>query len=93
MYQGPVHNTHWRGTNVTAMGIEQVVKDHGGQLLTQEILTWGEEYILNDCFSLFGRAEDYPNIWPAKIISKMFMEEEVGWAKRVISKYNVFERQ
>jgi 2-polyprenyl-3-methyl-5-hydroxy-6-metoxy-1,4-benzoquinol methylase len=93
MYQGPVHNTHWRGTNVTAMGIEQSVKDHGGQLLTQEILSWGEEYILNDCFSLFGRAEDYPNIRPAKIISKMFMEEEVGWAKRVVSKYNVLERQ
>ena len=87
--QGCVRNTHWRGTDVTALGVEQAVKGHGGHLLIQEILTWGEEYILNDCFSLFGKVDDWPDIATARITSKLFMEQEVGWAKRVISNYNI----
>ena len=54
---------------------------------TQEILTWGEDYILNDCFSLFGRNEGREGIKTKKIVSKNFMEKEVWWAKNIIHKY------
>ncbi len=86
---GAVHNQHARATNVTANAVEKAIIEKGGHLITQEIITWGENYVLNDCFSLFARSSDYSNIKTRKFASKMFMEQEVAWAKNVISNYHL----
>jgi len=86
---GAIRNQHARATSVTAESVEKAIVEKGGHLLTQERLTWGESYILNDCFSLFARSGDYPNMTTRKIVSKMYMEQEVAWSKNVISNYHL----
>jgi 2-polyprenyl-3-methyl-5-hydroxy-6-metoxy-1,4-benzoquinol methylase len=86
---GAANNRHARATSVTAASVEKVIVEQGGHLLTQETLTWGEKNVLNDCFSLFARSGDYSNIKTRKLVSNMFSEKEVTWAKDVISNYHL----
>ena len=89
MYADTITNKHCRSSNVSAKAVENIIKNSGGHLLTQEILTWGEHYVLNDCFSLFGKADDYHKVETRNLVSKVFMEQEVTWARDLISNYHV----
>lgn len=50
-------NPHFRDTTVTAGIFRRLCADAGLRCTAQELITWGAEPVLNDCFSLF-RNED-----------------------------------
>jgi SAM-dependent methyltransferase len=50
------HNIHWRATTVSAELVERLARAEGLSCVSQETVAWGNETILNDCFSVITRA-------------------------------------
>jgi SAM-dependent methyltransferase len=50
------HNIHWRATTVSAQLVERLARDAGLSAISQETVAWGNETLLNDCFSVITRA-------------------------------------
>jgi SAM-dependent methyltransferase len=50
------HNIHWRATTVSAQLVEGLARGEGLSAISQETVAWGNETILNDCFSVITRA-------------------------------------
>jgi SAM-dependent methyltransferase len=50
------HNIHWRATTVSAEIVERLARAAGLRCVSQETVAWGNETILNDCFSVITRA-------------------------------------
>jgi len=50
------HNIHWRATSVSATEIERLARTLGLSCVSQETVAWGNDDLLNDCFSVITRA-------------------------------------
>ncbi|HEV7752383.1 MAG TPA: class I SAM-dependent methyltransferase [Baekduia sp.] len=50
------HNIHWRATTVSAELVERLARAAGLRCVSQETVAWGNDTILNDCFSVITRA-------------------------------------
>ncbi|KAA0204104.1 hypothetical protein K9U34_07280 [Lawsonia intracellularis] len=46
-------NPHYRNPNVSAADVAYLIKQYGGKIICQEIITWGRSPIA-DCFTLFS---------------------------------------
>ena len=71
---GLIENTHWRAYSVTAKLFEESCQKVGLQCISQELVNWGSDKLI-DCFSLFTpKASRYskPNIVTSNY---KFMEE------------------
>jgi SAM-dependent methyltransferase len=58
-------NAHWRGHSVSAHSFAATAYGHGLRCVSQEMLTWGDDTLLNDCISIFtpaGSAWERPNV-------------------------------
>jgi SAM-dependent methyltransferase len=58
-------NAHWRGHTVSAQLFEALAHQHGLRCVSQEMLTWGDDTLLNDCISIFtpaGSTWERPNV-------------------------------
>lgn len=51
----PIPNPHWRASTMTAELFRQYCAAAGLRCVTQEVLSWAQEPVLNDCFSYFVR--------------------------------------
>lgn len=50
------HAIHWRATSVSADLVEQCARSVRLRCVSQETVCWGQERLLNDCFSVITRA-------------------------------------
>ena len=49
-----VENLHFRAHGVSGAAVANVVAQHGGRVLLQELVNWGSEQLI-DCFTIFAR--------------------------------------
>jgi len=71
---GLIQQDHWRASSMSAAKFEAYVEEAGLQCISQEIINWGGENLI-DCISVFTRKD---SIWarPNKtIMNKEFMRE------------------
>ena len=47
---------HWRATSVSADLVDGCARAEGLSCVSQETVCWGQEHLLNDCFSVITRA-------------------------------------
>lgn len=81
------HNVHWRAPSVSAAYIEQAAGAVGLSAISQEAVAWGNETLLNDCFSVIVRAGsrwDRPNVVVENI---EFARQEIDLARRLSTQY------
>lgn len=50
------NNIHWRATTVSAALVERLARAEGLSCVSQETVAWGNNAMLNDCFSVITRA-------------------------------------
>ncbi|MCW2995941.1 MAG: hypothetical protein JWQ18_3436 [Conexibacter sp.] len=50
------HNIHWRATTVSAALVERYAQAEGLRCVSQETVAWGNDTLLNDCFTVITRA-------------------------------------
>jgi SAM-dependent methyltransferase len=50
------HAIHWRATSVSADLVDGCARAEGLSCVSQETVCWGQEHLLNDCFSVITRA-------------------------------------
>lgn len=77
------HNIHWRATTVSAELVERLARSAGLRCVSQETVAWGNETLLNDCFSVItrpGSRWDRENIVAANID---FSRHEMAAARQV----------
>jgi SAM-dependent methyltransferase len=92
-YQGPdgtlsVPNPHWRGSTMTAALFRQYCVSAGLRCITQELVSWDQESVLNDCFSYFTR-DASPSDAPTRIVERPdFFRTEVQRLREVQSLYS-----
>lgn len=73
-YNDSIGQRHGRGLSVSANTVADLVAQHDGALLIQEVVDWGCEYMI-DCLSLFGLRESYPDAKPIFLQNPAFMLE------------------
>jgi SAM-dependent methyltransferase len=81
------HNIHWRATTVSAELVERLARSVGLRCVSQETVAWGNEKLLNDCFSVITRAGsrwDRENDTAANID---FTRHEMATARRISALY------
>jgi ubiquinone/menaquinone biosynthesis C-methylase UbiE len=79
-------NEHWRATSMTARCFKGICSAAGLQCISQEIVNWGTNAALIDCFSLITRRD---SAWarPNRVlINKTFMDE-AAYLSRVMMLY------
>lgn len=52
-----LNSTHWRALSVSAEKFNSILEKYNLQCISQEIVNWGTEELLNDCFSIFTTKE------------------------------------
>lgn len=81
------HNIHWRATSVSRDLIEQLARSVDLRCISQETVAWGNEKLLNDCFSVITRAGscwDRENV----VVENMdFTRVEIAMALRFSTQY------
>jgi SAM-dependent methyltransferase len=81
------HNIHWRATTVSAELVERLARSAGLSCVSQETVAWGNETLLNDCFSVITRAGsrwDRENDVAANLD---FSRQEMATARRIAAQY------
>lgn len=74
MTSGSPENRHDRATSVSAEWVAELVSASGGQMLHQEVVNWGSEY-LTDCFTIFTSTGAEPQPWQGQVLNPDFMKE------------------
>src|SRR5262249_20677053 len=73
-YNNTIDPPHGRGTTVSADAVADLVYRWGGTILVQEIVNWGQEYLI-DCLTLFARHDAYPSAKAIRLTNPLFMAE------------------
>jgi SAM-dependent methyltransferase len=86
------NNINWRATSVSAALVECLVEPLELSCISQETIAWGNETLLNDCFSVIVRAGsrwDRPNV----VVENLdFTRHEIAMAKRFSTQYPPLRR-
>jgi 2-polyprenyl-3-methyl-5-hydroxy-6-metoxy-1,4-benzoquinol methylase len=85
IFLGP---THWRARSMTAGLFEHYCDAAGLQCISQELVNWGTEGLLIDCFSLFASKD---SIWsrPNKVIENTEFMKEAHLIRRLSPAYTL----
>jgi hypothetical protein len=78
---------HWRATSVSATLIERLARSVGLSCISQETVAWGNDALLNDCFSVITRAGsrwDHANVVTDNLD---FTRVEIAMANRLSTQY------
>ncbi len=67
-------NPHSRATSGSAARVAQMVEQHAGKVLVQELVNWGDP-VLHDCITTFGNAAAYRDVTPAYLANPEFIAE------------------
>ena len=86
-----IKNVHWRDETMTAKVFLDSCEHHGLQCISQEIISWGQNYLI-DCLSMFT-PKTSPHRTPIKeVVNRKFMQEasrakklcELYWTDRAV---------
>jgi hypothetical protein len=81
---GPLPD-HCRAPDVSAEAMRTWVREHGGEILRQEVVDWaGLRYL--DCFTLFGRRGDFDS--PTQVVLNPRFSDEVAHARDVLAPWS-----
>lgn len=75
-YGDTIGNEHARGTTVSAENVSDLVKQHDGMVLIQEVVNWGCDNLI-DCLTLFTRRDSYPSAKAVHLKNPAFMGEAI----------------
>lgn len=80
------HAIHWRATSVSADLVDALARSEGLRCISQETVCWGQEQLLNDCFSVIARAGSR---WDRerKVIANMDFLREMAVARGIAALY------
>jgi hypothetical protein len=81
------HNIHWRATTVSAELVERLAQVEGLSCIGQETVAWGNETLLNDCFSVIARAESRRDRENVVVQNLDFTREEIAVSRRISAHY------
>jgi SAM-dependent methyltransferase len=81
------NNVHWRAPSVSAAMIEQVAESVGLSAISQETVAWGNETMLNDCFSVIARLGSRWDRDNVVVEHLQFTGEEIAMARRFSTQY------
>jgi ubiquinone/menaquinone biosynthesis C-methylase UbiE len=81
------HNIHWRATSVSAELIEQLARTAGLRCISQEKVAWGNEKLLNDCFSVIARPSSCWDRDNVVVENLDFTRVEIAMALRFSTQY------
>jgi len=87
------NNIHWRAQTVSRELIEGIAGHLGLSCVSQEIIAWGNDELLNDCISVITRAGsrwDRPNVI---VENREFSTHEIAMAKRMSTQYPPSSRE
>jgi SAM-dependent methyltransferase len=87
------HNIHWRATSVSAQLIEQLARTSGLSIVSQEQVAWGNEKLLNDCFSVIARAGSRWDRANVVVENLDFTRVEIAMAHRFSTQYPPFRSE
>ena len=80
-------NVHWRAPSVSAALIAQAARSVGLSAISQETVAWGNETLLNDCFSVIVRAGSRWDRENVVVKNIDFSSREIAMAHRFSSQY------
>jgi SAM-dependent methyltransferase len=86
------HNIHWRATSVSAELIERVARSSGLSVISQETVAWGNEKLLNDCFSVITRSGSRWDRQNVLVENLDFTRVEIAMAHRFSTQYPAWRR-
>jgi ubiquinone/menaquinone biosynthesis C-methylase UbiE len=75
--QLPIANPHFRDTTMTAALFREFCERAGLHCVSQELVSWSQEPVLNDCFSLFRKDATQPRAETAIIERPDFTSTEM----------------
>jgi hypothetical protein len=81
------HNIHWRATTVSAQLVERLARSAGLRCVSQETVAWGNETLLNDCFSVIARAGSRWDRENAVAANIDFSRHEMAAAREIAALY------
>ena len=84
------NNIHWRATTVSAASVEQLAEARGLSCVSQETVAWGNETLLNDCFSVITRAGSARDRENARVENLNFSRVEIAMARTFSTQYPPF---
>jgi SAM-dependent methyltransferase len=73
-YNGTIGQPHGRALTVSADAVADLVYRASGTVLTQEIVNWGGEHLI-DCLTLCSHKNTFPSVQPVRYKNSMFMNE------------------
>jgi SAM-dependent methyltransferase len=81
------HNIHWRATSVSAELVERIARSEGLRCISQETVAWGNETLLNDCFSVITRAGSRWDRENDVSANMDFTRQEIAASQRISTLY------
>jgi SAM-dependent methyltransferase len=86
------NNIHWRATTVSGALVEQLAEAQGLSCISQETIAWGNEILLNDCFSVITRTGSCWDRENVTVDNLDFTRAEIAMAYRFSTQYPPFDR-
>jgi methyltransferase family protein len=80
-------NIAWRAASVSAVSIEFAADRAGLSCVSQELIAWGQEQLLNDCFSVLTRRGLHWDRTNVVVENRGFSTQEIAMAKRISTQY------
>jgi SAM-dependent methyltransferase len=80
-------NIHWRATSVSAELVERGARAVGLRCVSQETVAWGNQTMLNDCFSVITRAGSRWDRENQVAANMDFSRHEIAAANRISALY------
>jgi hypothetical protein len=81
------NDIHWRATSVSAAEIERLAETLGLSCVSQETVAWGNDSLLNDCFSVITRAGSRFDRENVVVENLDFTTGEIAMARRLSTQY------
>lgn len=82
-----LHDIHWRATTVGAPLVEHLASSIDLSCISQEMVAWGNESLLNDCFSVITRAGSCWDRENVVVENLDFTRVEIAIARRLATQY------
>ena len=80
-------NIHWRATSVSAAHVAELAPQVGLRCISQETVAWGNDRLLNDCFSVIVRGAAAGGRQNVVVENLGFTTNEIAMAKRLSTQY------
>lgn len=81
------NDIHWRAISVSATEIESLAQRVGLSCVSQETVAWGNDNLLNDCFSVITRAGSRFDRENVVVENPDFTRGEIAMSRRLSTQY------